>query len=195
MFQLLRTFLLGIVPVVTPPFEVLRAQQNRVAPPKGQNYIIMTPLFKRRLSTTVDTYSDGYPNAPGYRYSEEDTEVTVQIDCYGPLASDTVQTIATLWRSGYTCDILAASGYGVQPLYEKDPRQAPFIDGQQQYEYHWSIDLVLQVNFVVTTPQDFASVVTVDPIGVDQVYPTGPAPSPPPNSTADVVVVVPVGVS
>jgi hypothetical protein len=174
MFTVLRSFLLGIVPTTTPAVEVLRAQQNRVAPPQGPNYVIMTPLLSKRLSTTRDTYLDGGVvggvTQPGYRYSQYNAEITIQVDCYGPLSGDLSKTVATLWRSEYTCDIFSASGYAIAPLYEKDPRQVQFVDGQQQYEYRWSVDLVLQANLVVTTPQQFADVIVVSPVEVEGTY-------------------------
>lgn len=50
-----RSFLVSILPsgVV-----VVRAQVNRVPPPKAPDYVVMNPIGRRRLSTNVDTYTD-----------------------------------------------------------------------------------------------------------------------------------------
>ena len=38
--------------------EIWITQQNRVPEPKSDDYVLMTPLFKRRLSTNVDIFHD-----------------------------------------------------------------------------------------------------------------------------------------
>lgn len=56
----LRSFLLN---VTNNTMEVVRAQSNKVSPPAGNNYIVITPLFKERLRTNVPTYLDCVFNA------------------------------------------------------------------------------------------------------------------------------------
>ncbi len=51
----LRSFLISILPSGV---EVVRAQVNRVPPPKAPDYVVMNPIGRRRLSTNVDTYTD-----------------------------------------------------------------------------------------------------------------------------------------
>jgi acetylornithine deacetylase/succinyl-diaminopimelate desuccinylase-like protein len=53
-FTALRGFLTTVCPVI----EVVRAQVNRVPEPAGTDFIVMTPLFRRRIETNVDTYTD-----------------------------------------------------------------------------------------------------------------------------------------
>ena len=50
----LRSFLLSILPGV----EVVQGQDNLVAEPTGADFVVMTPLMNKRLSTNVDTYQD-----------------------------------------------------------------------------------------------------------------------------------------
>lgn len=50
-----RSFLVSILPTGV---EVVRAQVNRVPPPRGVDYVVMNPIGRARLSTNVDTYSD-----------------------------------------------------------------------------------------------------------------------------------------
>lgn len=54
-FTALGNFLVGILPsgVI-----VQRAQANRVPPPIGSDYVLMTPLRQDRLETNIDSYAD-----------------------------------------------------------------------------------------------------------------------------------------
>ena len=213
-FTALRTFLVSVLP---PSVEVIRAQVNRVASPKGP-FVTMTPLSRRRLATNVDefndaslvgsiagtvltvtavsfgivrvgapVYGDGVlegttvvasnpdgtftvsqaqtvasrPLFAGVGEYMQSTEITVQLDVYGAGSSDNTQIISTLFRDEYACASFSASGYDVQPLYTSEPRQMPFITGENQYEDRWSIDVVLQANPVVTAPQQFAGALSV----------------------------------
>jgi hypothetical protein len=51
----LRSFLLAILPA---GIEVIRGQDNRVPEPAAPNFVQMTPIFRQRLATNVDTYLD-----------------------------------------------------------------------------------------------------------------------------------------
>lgn len=101
------------------------------------------------------------------------TKVTVQLDVHGPASADNAQIITTLLRDAYAVDQFAASGFDVTPLYASDPRQAPFENEQQQVENRWTIDAVLQVNPVVSVPQQYADALVVGIIDVDVEYPPG----------------------
>lgn len=103
------------------------------------------------------------------------TELTYQIEAYGPASADIVQIISTVWRDEFACQGLDAYGYGIQPLYSSVPRQLPFWSGEMQAINRWMIDLVLQANPVVTAPQQFAGTAEVGVIEVDSRYPPGEA--------------------
>ena len=45
------------------------------------------------------------------------------------------------------------------------------INDQQQYEWRWVVEAMLQANQVVSVPQQFADQVTVEIISVDASYP------------------------
>lgn len=104
------------------------------------------------------------PMQAGTRTLEQDTQVSVQVDCYGPTSADYAQTITTLFRDEYACTMFEASGFNMDPLYTSDPRQAPFSDSNQQIEEHWHFDAVMQVNPVLTIPQQFAEKLEVTSI-------------------------------
>ena len=91
----------------------------------------------------------------GVRSARQPTRLTVQIDVHGPNSAENAQAISTLLRDGYGCYQFAASGYDVQPLYADEPRQTPFINGENQYEFRWTVNAVLQANIVIDMPQAF----------------------------------------
>ena len=124
------------------------------------------------------TYSVNLPQsvASGTLYAgrydaTQPTEVTIQVNLYGPSAADYVQIVSTLLRDFYAAEAFAASGLPVAPLYAGEPRQTPFDDAESQYEISWSVDVVLQVNAVVTVAQQFADQLVARLVEVSTTYP------------------------
>ena len=154
----LRSFLLSILPS---GIEVVKGQDVRVSEPEGENFVEMTPVMRERQATNVTTYTDGFPSNPSVRGDLQSTRVTVQLDVHGPASADNTQLITTLFRSDYGVSQFATSGFDVQPLYNSEPRQIPFLNGEQQIEYRWSVDAVMQCNPIVTNTQQFASQLSV----------------------------------
>lgn len=225
----LRAFLVSILP---PGVVVQQGQANRVAEPSAPDFVLMTPMLRRRLGTNVDTYGDvafkgsisgtvltvsamqlgeiavgntlfGAGVAPGttilafgsgtggvgtYTLSQaqslasqqlaagletitQATQVTVQLDVHGPNGADNAQTISTLFRDGFACDALATSGVDVTPLYADDPRQMPFVNGESQFEFRWTVDVTMQVNAAALVPMQFADALVATPVSVHAAYP------------------------
>lgn len=108
--------------------------------------------------------------AAGTTNSLAATQVTVQLDVHGPVSADNAQIITTLLRDDYAVQQFATSGFDVTPLYASDPRQMPFLNGEQQYEIMQTIDAVLQANPIVAVSQDFAAGVSVTLKEVDAFY-------------------------
>lgn len=99
-------------------------------------------------------------------------EVMLQLDVHGPNSSDNAQLITTLFRDDFAFQIFQQSGFDVVPLYADDPKQIPFINAEQQYEYRWVVEARLQANQVVLgLPQQFASSITVTTQSVTRVFP------------------------
>ena len=168
----LRDFLLSILPTGT---EVVRGQINRIPEPQSASFALMTPILRERLATTVTFYSN---NATGMNRSDlQPTKLTVQVDFHGPAAGDNTQIFTTLFRSDFATKAFVqdasfpGSPVDVTPLYTSDPRQMPFIDGEDQYEERWSVDAVMQVNPIVGTIIQSATQVAVGIIEVDEAYP------------------------
>lgn len=88
--------------------------------------------------------------------AQQYTEVVLQIDVHGPASADNAQRICTLMRDEYAVQRYQDTGFQITPLYADDPRQVPFINGEQQYEERWVVDVHLQVNPVITVTQQFA---------------------------------------
>jgi hypothetical protein len=159
----LRTFLLAVLPSGV---EVVAGQANRVPEPQSDDYVLITPLMRPRLSTnTIAFVNTGTiipsTNPPQYsagqRISTQATNFVVQCDIHGPNSGDNCQIIATMFRDRYACESMAAANVTIAPLYASDPRQTPYIDSEDQYEERWSIDLNMQVNPSVTAPIQFAT--------------------------------------
>lgn len=169
--------------------------------PAAQAYTSVSQI-KTEVSTAIDAETGlGILSEPvtlyrpGQRNALQPTKMTVQVDVHGPASADNVQTISTLFRDDYACrlfrngpDLFAESastidtevptaiqteGIDAQPLYCSEPRQAPFTNAENQTEFRWTIDLTLQANIVITTPQDFAGAVSVGIINVEATYPPG----------------------
>ncbi|SKC78312.1 hypothetical protein SAMN05445504_2374 [Burkholderia sp. CF099] len=168
-FTVLRAFLLGIL---ASGVEVVKGQENRVGEPEGDDYVVLTPLFRMRLSTNVTTYTDPGTN-PGTRNSRAAFAFHIQLDVHGPNSGDNATVIATLFRDEYAVIQFNAENPNITPLYCDDPKQMAFINGENQYEDRWIITAVIQYNPVTQTPQDFADELDINIVSVDAAYPPG----------------------
>lgn len=161
LFVALWTYLTSIIDC-----PVIRGLQNRTPEPLG-DFIVMTPLFQKRLSTNENAFSDPTPTT-GTQNSQQSIQWTVQLDCHGVTSADRAAILTTLLRDQAGCDGMGAL---VQPLYCDDAKQLPFINGEVQVEERWSIDAVFQYNPVVITAMQFFDTATVDLIEIDATYP------------------------
>jgi hypothetical protein len=111
----------------------------------------------------------------GAKSLEQGMEVALQLDFHSDQmdAGDLAMTVSTLMRDDYAVQQFADQdpNYGVVPLFADDPRQAPFINDQQQFEYRWVVEAHLQANEIVSVPQQYADSVEVEVISVDATYP------------------------
>lgn len=98
-------------------------------------------------------------------------EVTIQIDVHGPASAENAQAVTTLLRDGYAVDAFLALGDDVMTLHADDPKQVPFINGENQYETRWVIEAKLQANQVLSIPQQFAGALAVDIVEVEAEFP------------------------
>lgn len=168
-FTALRSFILDVLPALAASggVNVRQGQQNDVPMPPGPDFIIITPISRVGLATTVRDYfpSDDPAPALGTRETTRQTQAGVFINFYGPNSTDNAQIFNTLFRDLYGCDFLRP--YHVQPLSCDDGKQMPLTDGEKQYEQRWVVTAYLQVNPTVSTPQEFADTTTIDIVEAD----------------------------
>ncbi len=109
----------------------------------------------------------------GQNVLEQGAEVTFQLDFHtlDNTSADLAQTVATTMRDPYGVQVFADQNLGVVPLYADDPRQVPFINENQQYEWRWVLEASMQVNQAVRVPQQFADEAVVGIVDVDAAYP------------------------
>lgn len=164
LYTALRAFLLDMLPTGT---EVVQGLDNRVPMPAGPGFVIMTAVTVQRLNTTIDTWDQTLTN-PSQMDHESHVQVGIQLDFYGPNSFDWANMFNTVFRDDVGCQALAPS---CQPLYSEEARQAPLIDGEEQYEARWLVQAQVQYNPVVSTAQTFADTLEVGLINVDERYP------------------------
>ncbi|BCH11939.1 hypothetical protein MesoLj131c_61970 [Mesorhizobium sp. 131-3-5] len=102
------------------------------------------------------------------------TDVVIQLDVHSASdgnASDMAQTIATLIRDERATRYFADAGMDGAPLYAEDPRQVPFLNGEQQYETRYVVDVHVQANQAIGLPQQFADQAVIDVFTVEATYP------------------------
>lgn len=172
-FAAVRAFLLDVLPAGTP---VVRGQINRVPEPAQSDFVVITPLMQQRLTTNQHTYSDGYianPNNPSIKTMQPSMQVTLQVDVHGPKSGDNTVIITTLFRDDYGVSQFQSQTpyYDVTPLYCEDARQIKYMNGEQQQEERWSVDMLVQCNPIIVVPQQFATQLGIELIDVDVVYP------------------------
>ena len=98
------------------------------------------------------------------------TRLDVQLDAHGPNGSDNIQIISTLFRDEDAAAYFDLGPNNMNALYASDPRQMPFNNAEAQWEDRWTIDLSLQINPVITLPQNFCKEVTPTLINVEEVF-------------------------
>lgn len=110
--------------------------------------------------------------ASGTETVTQPTQVTIQLDVHGPTASDNAETISTLFRDAYGADFFAASGFPIAPFYADDPKQIPFQNAEDQWEFRYVISAVLQANQAVNRiPQQFADQLDITLTEVEAAFP------------------------
>jgi len=109
--------------------------------------------------------------AYGEKTIMQPTKFTIQLDVHGPLSGDNAQLISTLMRDAYAYDQFLTSGFDVSPLYASEPRQLPFANAEQQIEYRYVVDTVLQCNPVISVSAQYAAALVANVIDVDATYP------------------------
>ena len=159
-FTALRNFLLAVLPT---GMEVIQTQDNGVPMPAGP-FVAMNNIGIKRLSTNKNTY-DTTAQTKGI---EVPTMYSVQLDFYGPSADSSAAIVQALFRDDVGVHLFTDS---VVPLYADDPQQMTLINGEQQFEQRWRVEVAMQYNPVVTMPQGSATALNVGLVSTDAAYP------------------------
>lgn len=146
------------------------------------NAVQANSVLGNQISGTPPGYTGTYSITPsqtvaietiyeGIRFDQVAVDWTVQVDVHGPNSGDNSRIIESLFRSEYGTENFVSSGYDVTPLYAEAPKQTPFINQENQYEYRWSVMLCMQINPITSVAQQFANQLQVETIGVLETYP------------------------
>jgi hypothetical protein len=153
------------------PTQVIRGYPNRTpqpptSPPAGYpvGYVVMTEITKKRLRTNVDNFdaTQQAAPAPGPVTSEIGQQLDIQIDVYGANSFEWSDILTTLLRDNIGCVALAPV---CQPLHADDPIRGPLTNAEMQYEDRWIVQLKVQYNPVITTAQNYATV--LGPVNIE----------------------------
>ncbi|WP_164781654.1 hypothetical protein [Mesorhizobium sp. M7A.F.Ca.MR.148.00.0.0] len=112
--------------------------------------------------------------ASGAETIMQPTDTVIQLDVHSAsdgVASDMAQTISTLMRDERATRFFTDAGLDGAPLYAEDPRQVPFLNGEQQYETRYVVDVHIQANQALGLPQQFADQAAIDVFPVEATFP------------------------
>lgn len=140
---------------VTP--NIFKGFQNITSTPLN-SYIVLSP----GVAVRQDQIRRTYDSTNGLSLNQRNTTYSYQVDCYGPQGPDFANTIAIAWRTMAACDYFdgtfsnpPTAPLPVTPLYADEPSQLNIVNGELVYEQRFMLRLFLQVNQVVSLPQDF----------------------------------------
>jgi len=149
---------------ISPTLPALRTPVNRASMPKGA-YVSFTPGLRRPLSTNRETRDDNS------RTVSRPEQMSFQIDCYGQGSSELAEMLNVLYRDAYACDLFDSFGFSGAPLYAGDIQQAPYVNGEDQYENRYTFEIELQINSRVTVPLQSCNILGIDLVSVDATFP------------------------
>ena len=140
---------------------IRKAQGNLTAEPRGPDFVLLTPVRRRRLGTTIDIWDP----IEGETTYTEPMQVDVQLDFHGETSTDNATTFQILFRDAYAYDFL--NPLNVAPLYCDDGQQMPFINDQDQFEDRWVLTASMQINPALIIAQQSANTLTVGLVEAD----------------------------
>ena len=111
---------------------VLQGQQNRV-PPRKKKFVVMQEIGRSRLATNLRNYYAEGDNE--LQQNITSTEISIQIDIYGPDSADIAQQFEILFRDYIAADFFPRN---IAPLYCENFRQIALQDTEKQYNQRWT---------------------------------------------------------
>lgn len=165
LFAALGAFIATVVPDGLP---VIQLPVNRASmPPATPGFVGMRARSLPRIATNIHRWDTQDPLADDIAI-EQSTRVIVQLDCYGAASGDWAVMLSTVFRDDHAVLGLAPL---LSPLQADDPKFAPLIDGEEQYENRWIVEAHLQYNPITFIPMQFANEANATLVNVDESYP------------------------
>jgi hypothetical protein len=140
------------------PTPIVRAQVNRVPMPIT-GFVELRDLLQKDISTPVQIQNPSTDPALQQATISTPTQIDVQVDVYGPNASDWTRAILAVFRSEYAPDQFPA---GIAPLYCSDGHQLPLVTGEEQYLNRYVFTASLEYNPDVIIPQQSATALEIN---------------------------------
>ncbi len=144
------------------PLAVILAQTGGT--PGGLGTYTVTPSYTAGPGTF----------AAGQLSVVEMVETAIQLGFHSAdsTGSDMAQAVHQMLRDPYAVQFIQAINAAIVPLYGSEPRQAPYIDAEDQFEWRWVVEAVLQANVTLTgLNQDFVTTLNLTLVDVDVIFP------------------------
>lgn len=122
---------------------VIRGNQSREVLPSDDDFIIYTPITKKRVGTNIHTFNaDEAEDDENGEFSDIALFVTdFQVDCYGENANE-YATKLNLFANSIACrDWLVCNDMNIRVCQCTNPAQIDFIDDTRQYCNRYMITL------------------------------------------------------
>ena len=121
----------------------IRGNQSREVLPSDDDFIIYTPLYKKRVGTNIHTFDGaGVPDDKNGDYSDTALFITdFQVDCFGENAGDYASMINLFAHSIICRDWLVSKSMNIRVAQCSDPTQIDFIDDTRQYCNRYMVTL------------------------------------------------------
>jgi hypothetical protein len=122
---------------------IIRGNQSREVLPSDDDFIIYTPLYKKRVGTNIRTFNaKGVPDPVNGSYNDKALfMVDIQVDCFGENASN-YATMINLFAHSIVCrDWLVNQQSNIRVAQCSDPTQIDFIDDTRQYCSRYMVTL------------------------------------------------------
>ena len=122
---------------------IIRGNQSREVLPSDDDFIIYTPLYKRRVGTNMHTFEAmGVPDGQNGDFSDTALFITdVQVDCFGERANEYATKINLFAHSIVCHDWLVSQSLSIRVCSCTDPQQIDFIDDTRQYCNRYTLTL------------------------------------------------------
>lgn len=164
-YEFLKTF---AVPKV-PDTNIIWGNQNNLAMPETDDFIIFSPSYNVRHGSGVEEWSFREDTVDLY----EQVEMVMQCDFYacgqnggdGYDAMLRAQAIETVCRSSIGCKFFADRGFGL--LYCEDARNTTGVGDSELYDPRWTVNLHLSFKSRINVSQDYFEAAAVDLVNVD----------------------------